>query len=54
VVEAAAASLNGSNGELVICGLQPAVHAAFELAGDIPHLATAPSRDAALERLRDR
>jgi anti-anti-sigma factor len=53
-IEAAAANLDGSNGELVVCGLQPAVNAAFELAGDIPRLATAPSRDAALQRFRDR
>jgi anti-sigma B factor antagonist len=49
--ETAAAALNGS-GELVVCGLQPPVRVAFDLAGDIPNLSIAPSRDAALLRLR--
>jgi anti-anti-sigma factor len=52
--ETAAASLDGSNVELVLYGLQPPVQVAFDLAGAIPNLATAPSRDAALLRLRDR
>ena len=51
--ETAAASLAGSGGELVVCGLQPPVQVAFDLAGAIPNLTIAPSRDAALQRLRD-
>jgi anti-anti-sigma factor len=50
--ETAAGSLNGSSRELVLFGLQPPVQAAFELAGAIPHLVTAPSREAAYQRLR--
>jgi anti-anti-sigma factor len=50
--ETAAGSLNGSTRELVLFGLQPPVQAAFELAGAMPHLATAPSREAAYQRLR--
>ena len=50
-LETAAAGLNGS-GELVVCGLQPPVQVAFDLAGTIPNLTIAPSRDAALLRLR--
>lgn len=51
--ETAAASLERSGGELVVCGLQPAVQVAFDLAGAVPNLTTAPSRDTALLRLRD-
>ena len=51
VFETAAAGLNGS-GELVVCGLQPPVQVAFDLAGTIPNLTIAPSRDAALLRVR--
>lgn len=50
--ETAAAGLDGSGGELIICGLQPPVQVAFDLAGAIPNLTIAPSRDAALLRLR--
>lgn len=52
--ESAAAALADSGGELVVCGLQPPVQVAFGLAGDIPQLTIAPSRDAALQRLRDK
>ena len=48
-----AAGGDGSGGELVVCGLQPPVQVAFDLAGAIPNLTIAPSRDAALQRLRD-
>jgi anti-sigma B factor antagonist len=48
VFEAAAARCNGSGSQLVICGLRPAVHAAFRLVGEIPHLVAADSRDDAL------
>ena len=51
--ETAAAGVDGSGGELVVCGLQPPVQVAFDLAGAIPNLTIAPSRDAALQRLRD-
>lgn len=51
--ETAAASLVAAGGELVVCGLQPPVQVAFDLAGSIPKLTFAPSRDAALQRLRD-
>ena len=50
--ETAAASVAGSGGELVVCGLQPPVQVAFELAGPIPKLTIASSRDAALQQLR--
>ena len=49
--ETAAAALNGS-GQLVVCGLQPPVQVAFDLAGAIPNLTIEPSRDAAVLRLR--
>lgn len=51
--ETAAASLAASGGELVVCRLQPPVQVAFDLAGAIPKLTIAPSRDAALQGLRD-
>ena len=51
--ETAAAGVDGSGGELVVCGLQPPVQVAFDLAGTIPNLTVAPSRDAAVMRLRD-
>jgi anti-anti-sigma factor len=50
--ETAAAALDKSGGELVVCGLQPPVQVAFDLAGAIPNLTIAPSPDAALLRLR--
>ncbi|HZJ33681.1 MAG TPA: STAS domain-containing protein [Vicinamibacterales bacterium] len=48
VFEKTAALLKQVNVDLLVCGLQPAVQAAFDLAGAIPNLAVAPSRDAAL------
>ena len=53
VFETAAASLAGSGGELVVCGLQPPVQVAFDLAGAIPKLTIEPSRAAALHQRRD-
>ena len=53
VFEAAAARFNGSTGELVVCGLRPAVQAAFRLAGSIPHLTTVESREDALRRFTE-
>lgn len=50
VFESAAAHFNGSQGELVVCGLRPAVQAVFRLAGSIPHLKTVESREDALRR----
>lgn len=50
--ETVAAGLDGAGGQLVVCGLQPPVQVAFELAGAIPNLTIEPSRDAALLRLR--
>lgn len=50
VFETAAAQFGGLEAELVICGLRPAVRAVFDLAGVIPHLATEPSKEAALRR----
>lgn len=50
--ETVAAGLDGAGGELVVCGLQPPVQVAFDLAGAIPNLTVVPSRDAALLRLR--
>lgn len=52
--ETAAAAVSDGPGELVVCGLQPAVQVAFDLAGAIPNLTIEPSRDAALGRLRGR
>jgi anti-anti-sigma factor len=54
VIEAAAARMQGSHCELVVCGFHPIVRAAFELAGSIPHLATVLSREAAVDRLGGR
>ena len=48
VFQKTAALLNQVNVDLLVCGLQPAVQAAFDLAGVIPNLAVAASRDAAL------
>ena len=48
VFEKTAALLSQANVELLVCGLQPPVQAAFDLAGVIPNLAMAASRDAAL------
>lgn len=53
VFETVAASLAAAGGELVVCGLQAPVQVAFDLAGSIPKLTIASSRDAALERLRN-
>ena len=53
VFETAAASLAGSGGELVVCGLQPPVQVAFDLAGAIPKLTISPSRAAALHQRRE-
>ena len=54
VFETAAARVSGSNGELVVCGLQPPVQAAFRLAGSVPHLTTVESREEALRRFTGR
>jgi anti-sigma B factor antagonist len=54
VLESAAARLQGSHCGLVVCSLQPVVRATFELAGSVAHLATEPSREAAIARLRGR
>jgi anti-anti-sigma regulatory factor len=51
--ETAAARFNGSKGELIVCGLQPAVQAAFRLAGSIAHVTTVPSRGDALRRFTE-
>ena len=48
VFETTAALLNQVNVNLLVCGLQPPVQAAFDLAGAIPNLAVAATRDAAL------
>ena len=48
--EKAAAHLSQGRIELLICGLRPAVQAAFDLAGAIPNLAVVESRDVALGR----
>lgn len=48
VFEKTAVLLSEANVELLVCGLQPPVQAAFDLAGVIPNLAVAASRDAAL------
>ena len=53
VFEAAAARFNGSTGELVVCGLRPAVQAAFRLAGSISHLTTVESRADALRQFTE-
>ena len=52
VFETAAARLAGANAELVVCGLQPAVQTAFDLAGPIQNLTTTPTPDAALRRFQ--
>ena len=48
VFETTAALLSQVNVDLLVCGLQPPVQAAFDLTGAIPNLAVAESRDAAL------
>ena len=48
VFEKTAARLKQVNVDLLVCGLQPAVQAAFDLAGAIPNLAVAASRETAL------
>jgi anti-anti-sigma factor len=53
VFEAAAERFEVSHTELVVCGLRPAVHTAFDLAGAIPNLAIAATRDAALRRFEN-
>jgi anti-anti-sigma factor len=50
VFETAAERFEDSHTELVVCGLRPAVYTAFDLAGAIPNLAIAATRDAALRR----
>jgi anti-anti-sigma factor len=50
VFETAAERFEDSHTELVVCGLRPAVSTAFDLAGAIPNLAIAATRDAALRR----
>jgi anti-anti-sigma factor len=50
VLEQAAARLRQGHVELLICGVRPAVQAAFDLAGAIPNLFIVDSRDAALVR----
>jgi anti-anti-sigma factor len=50
VFEQTAARLEDLNIELLVCGLQPAVQAAFDLAGTMPNLAFVASREAALLR----
>jgi anti-anti-sigma factor len=50
VFETTAAFLGQVNVALLVCGLQPPVQAAFDLAGTIPNLAVAASRDGALLR----
>ena len=50
VFETTAALLGQGNVALLVCGLQPPVQAAFDLAGVIPNLVVAASRDAALRR----
>jgi anti-anti-sigma factor len=51
VFQAAAARHNGSR-RLVVCGLRPAVAAAFRLVGSIPQLITVETRDDALDAAR--
>jgi anti-anti-sigma factor len=48
VFEKTAALLGQASVDLLVCGLQPPVQAAFDLAGAIPNLVVAASRDAAL------
>ena len=48
VFEKAAALLGEAAVDLLVCGLQPPVQAVFDLAGMIPNLEVAASRDAAL------
>jgi anti-anti-sigma factor len=48
--EQAAARLGDAGVELFICGVRPAVQAAFDLAGAIPNLSLVESRDVALMR----
>lgn len=52
VFKAAAARLQESECELVVCGLRPVVRAGFEMAGLIAHLTNEPSLEAAIRRLR--
>ena len=52
VFEKTAALLSEANVKLLVCSLQPPVQAAFDLAGVIPNLAVAASRDAALLQCR--
>jgi anti-anti-sigma factor len=48
VFQTTAALLSQANVNLLVCGLQPPVQAAFDLAGVIPNLVVAASKDAAL------
>lgn len=50
VFEQTAARLRAVNIELLVCGLRPAVQAAFDLAGTMPNLAIMASLEAALLR----
>ena len=50
VFEQTAARLRDLNIELLVCGLRPAVQAAFDLAGTTPNLAIMASREAAFLR----
>jgi anti-anti-sigma factor len=50
VFEQTADRLKGLNIELLVCGLRPPVHAAFDLAGTMPNLVIMASREAALLR----
>ena len=54
LLEVSAARFQGSGCELVVCGLQPVIRATFELVGSVAHLATEPTREAAIARLGGR
>lgn len=51
--ERAADHLASSGAEFVICGLQPVIRTAFELAGPIRNLTIEPSFQAAVQRFAD-
>ena len=51
LLTAAAADLAGADGELVVCGLRPALQTIFDMAAPIPHLTIESSADAASRRL---
>ncbi len=50
-LEAAAARMQESGCDLILCGLRPVVMAGFELAGSIPYVTFESSREAAVARL---